>query len=254
MWKTERKIDVTCACGNKFQAYDLGGFTRKTCEECVRKSQLEEEARIQAEALIVAEREQRERVRRARIPLDFQNVRFENSNPRLHPKALHQCKNYAKEFNASSPSLIIYSEVFGAGKTHLAACIANYLLHERHMDIRFVKARDILLEIRSTYVRGARQDENDVLNRMLSATVLVIDDLGVDSPTEWTAETFWTLFDRRQESRLPVIVTTNCEPVDESLGARIGRGALSRLCGLCGDNIITFKGKDLRRNKTLKEE
>lgn len=204
---------------------------------------------MQAEALLESQRAQRDRIKRARIPLDFQDVRFENSNLKIHPGAFHACENYAQGFSVSSPSLIIYSEVFGSGKTHLASCIANYLLHDRHLDVRFVKARDILLEIRSTYVRGARENENEVLNRMLSATVLVIDDLGVDSPTEWTAETFWSLFDRRQESRLPVIVTTNCEPVDESLGARIGRGALSRLIGLCGNNIITFKGKDLRRNK-----
>jgi DNA replication protein DnaC len=113
--------------------------------------------------------------------------------------------------------------------------------------VRFAHAFDIIQEIRSTYQRGSREDEDDVLNRILSSTLLVIDDLGLTTPTDWSAETYWALFDRRLEVGYPVVITTNYYPSDEELGARIGKGALSRLIGMCGSNIITFKGKDLRR-------
>ena len=245
------QIDITCKCGAQFKAYDLGGFTRTTCDECIKKYELIEETRVQAEALLEAEKAQRERIKRAHIPLNLKGepMTFDNSDKKIHPAAFHSCKQYATEFKTTSPSLIIHSEVFGSGKTHLAGCIANYLLYERRVDVRFARAFDIIQEIRGTFNRGSREDEDDVLKRILSPTLLVIDDLGLTTPTDWSAQTYWALFDRRIESKMPVVITTNYYPSDEEMGARIGRGALSRLLGMCGDNIITFKGKDLRRNK-----
>jgi DNA replication protein DnaC len=243
----QKKVEVICLCGSKFAATDLGRFTRKICDACIKKAELTEDLRVQAEAVMEAEKAQRERVKAAHIPADFQNVSFDTSNSKIHPAALAACQHYAMEFKGSSPSLILYSEVFGSGKTHLAACIANYLLNTRHINVRFARAFDIIQEIRGTFNRGTREDEDDVLKRILSPTLLVIDDLGLTTPTDWSAETYWAMFDRRKEFKYPVVVTTNYYPNDEELGARIGKGALSRLLGMCGDNIITFKGKDLRR-------
>lgn len=250
------KQDLKCQrCGHLFKGYYLGTFTRQFCDPCCQIIIKEENKKIAEEQRLADEQAQRERVRRARIPQDFQDIRFENSNARIHPAAFHACKNWAQSFKASSPSLIIYSEVFGSGKTHLAACVANYLLHERHVDVRFTKASYILMELRATFDRGSREDEMDVLRRILSPTLLVIDDLGVDSPTDWTASAFWSIFDKRQEMKLPVVITTHYSPDDEgTLANRIGGGALSRLRGMCLNEWIAFKGKDLRRNKTHKEE
>jgi DNA replication protein DnaC len=244
-----KKLELTCKCGAKYTTYDLGVFTKSCCDECVKKYELEEEARLQAESLLQQAKEQRERIMRAHIPPDWQQTFFENSDPKIHPRAFEACQNYVNQFTINSKSLLICSDVIGSGKTHLAICIANHLLQKKHLNLHFIKASDILLEIKSTYDRGAREGEEEVMNRVLGVSVLVIDDLGVPAPTEWTSATFWSVMDRRMESRLPVIVTTNYEPVDESLGRRIGTGALSRLLGMCGDNIVAFKGKDLRRNK-----
>ena len=202
-------IQVTCQCGTKFTAWDLGQFTRSVCDKCIEKFDRDEDLRIQLEAKAHSALEQRERILQAHIPQDFINKNFDNSDSKLHPAAFSSCKKYATEFNVRSPSLIIHSAVFGSGKTHLAACIANYLLHNRHINVRFAKAFDIIQEIRSTYQRGSKEDEGDVLNRILSSTLLVIDDLGLTTPTDWSAETYWALFDRRLEVGYPVIVTTN---------------------------------------------
>lgn len=254
--RKSEKVELTCKrCGGEFQGYFLGIFTRLYCEPCSLIVQEEDRKRIAEEERLAAEQAQRERVKRARIPFDFKDKRFENSNPSIHSRAFQSCKNYALEFKASSPSLIIYSDVFGSGKTHLAACIANHVLHERHINVRFTKATDILMELRATFDRGAREGEVEVYNRILSPTLLVIDDLGVDSPTEWTASAFWSIFDKRQEMKLPVVVTTNYSPADDgTLTDRIGGGALSRLRGMCLNEVIAFKGKDLRREKKKTKE
>lgn len=243
------KIDVTCSCGEHFEAYSLGPMTRTKCNECTQKLRQEDEEKEQAVILATNQAMQQDRIAHACIPVSWKNVTFDNSDSKIHPAAFHACKNYAMQFTMSSPSLIIYSDVFGSGKTHLAACITNYLLHECHISIRFIKARDIMLELRQTFNhRGV--NEGEVLNHLLGFNLLVIDDLGIDNPTDWLVSTFWTIFDKRLETGLPVVVTTNYSP-EGVLGDRIGHGALSRLCGLCGDNIVKFNGKDLRRSKIL---
>ena len=244
-----QKIEIKCVCGEKYTCYDLGPFTKAACDECVKKFHLEEELKIQAEALVLQEKEQRERVLRARIPFQWRDTTFENSNSKIHPGAFLSCKNYADQFTMDSKSLIIFSDVLGSGKTHLAMCVANQLLHQRRLNLRYIKAADILMEVRSTYNGTSKEDEKDVINRLMNTRVLVIDDLGVNAATEWSAEIFWAIFDRRLENKLPVIVTMNYAPEDDALGTRIGNGALSRLLGMCQDNIVTFKGKDLRRSK-----
>lgn len=186
----------------------------------------------------------------AQIPKMWQNTTFASSNPKINPVALKIAKRYAQRFSTKSLSLVFYSLENGTGKTHLAACIANYVLHELRRPVLFKKARGLLLEIRRSFADGANLTEADILDRVLSVDLLVLDDVGVDPPTEWLKATYWTLFDRRLEWELPVVVTTNkpIEPIVEemSLEDRIGRGALSRLLGLCKGNVIEMTGPDLR--------
>jgi DNA replication protein DnaC len=242
-------LELTCSCGEKYICHDLGPFTKSLCDKCVEEFDKVEAERLASEVLLREQKEQRERVLRARIPDNWRNTFFDSSDPKIHPGAFSACQNYSTTFSRDSKSLIIYSDVLGSGKTHLAICIANHLLHQRHFEVRYIKAADILMEVKSTYNRTSKEDEEDVLSRLLNTRVLIIDDLGVNKATEWSDEMFWAIFDRRLENKLPVIVTTNYAPEDDALGIRIGNGALSRLLGMCGDNIVTFKGKDLRRNK-----
>jgi DNA replication protein DnaC len=247
---TREKLNLICACGNKYTCYNLGKFTKSICDDCLKKVVQQEREQEELAYRALEEKDQRERVLRAHIPVDWVDKTFENSDSKIHPAAFEACRNYANQFNKfdkNTKSLIICSDVLGSGKTHLALCIANHVLHHKRIETRYIKAMAILLEIKGTFQRSAKEDEEDVLNSLLTPKLLVIDDLGVTPPTEFTTEIFWAVFDRRMENHLPVIITTNYLPEDNSLGMRIGKGALSRLLGMCQGNIITFKGKDLRR-------
>lgn len=199
----------------------------------------------------LAEQQQRDRVAAARVPMMWRNVRFENSDPNINRGAFIQAKQYAEKFNPkTSPSLVLFSQNYGTGKTHLAACIANHVLHALRYSVVYQKARDLLLDIRSTFSDHGIETEAGILDRVLSVDLLVLDDVGVDSPSEWLRSTYWTLLDRRLEWGLPVVVTTNypfeAEDDERSLGDRIGFGVASRLRQMCGGNVIHFKGVDLR--------
>lgn len=248
----ERKIQVICECGARFEAWDLGPFTRRYCDKCsAQRVTEEEELQRKAEA---AETEARhlQLVGRARIPPYWREVTFDNSDPTLNKKAFRQALTYAKNFNPqTSGSLILWSRGNGTGKTRLAACIANYVLHELRQPVVFKKARDLLLEIRRTFSDRGELSEVDILNSVLSVELLVLDDVGLDSPSEWVWATYWTIFDRRLEWGLPVVLTVARYPLEAtggeiSLADRVGPGALSRLRQLCQGDFIDLSGPDLR--------
>jgi len=246
-----QKVKRICPdCGEEFETTNLGPATAQYCSKCGA-----ERARRQEEAdrLAIEAQEQaryRELVALAGIPPKWKETTFSNSNPDLNPRAFKIARRYAEKFSTQSPSLVFYSLGNGTGKTHLVACIANYVLHEKRLPILFKKARDLMLDIRRTFSNRGEFTEADILDRVLSARLLVLDDVGVDPTSQWLQATYWTVFDRRLEWQLPVIITTN-KPFEArggevSLADRIGEGAVSRLVELCQGNVIDMSGPDLR--------
>lgn len=246
--KTLAKVELTCIdCGNTFEAINLGRLTATLCPKCgkareEREQVLEKLAQKQAE-----EQRYRELIRLANIPPRWREVTFDTLDPSIQPVAQRLAREYAGGFNKESPSLVFYSPGNGTGKTTLAAAIANYVLHELRAPVIFAKARDIMLEIRKTF-SDRYETEAEILDKVSYVDLLVLDDVGVDRPSEWIKSTYWTLMDRRFDWELPVVVTTN-KPLDgrgEVLADRIGEGAASRLLGLCQGNVIDMTGPDLR--------
>jgi len=243
--KTKRCLD----CGEEFEALNLGPATAQYCRRCV-DERIKQEERVLEEARKAEElAKYREMVAKSGLPPRWRDVTFENSNPNLTPRAFRVAKKYAEQFTVKSPSLLLYSPGPGTGKTHLAVCIANYVLHQKRIPVLFKKARDMMLEIRRTFSDAGELTEADILDRITAVPLLVLDDVGVDPTSQWLQATYWTVFDRRLEWRLPVIVTTN-KPLGAehgpSLADAIGDRAESRLIELCDDNVIDMTGADLR--------
>lgn len=247
--KAEKVKKICQECGDVFEAYDLGVFSRRYCNKCAAvKAAEEEQIRQEAEAAL-AESRYRELVAMAGIPKFWRDVTFENTDPSLQRVAYKIAKRYAENFTMESGALVFYSKGYGCGKTRHAVCIINHALHHLRRPVLFKKARDLLLDIRRTFSERGSGTEVDILNRVLSMELLLLDDVGVDNPSPWIESTYWTIFDRRLEWQLPTLVTTNypleAEPGEVSLGERIGYGALSRLTELCR-GFIDMTGPDLR--------
>jgi len=174
-------------------------------------------------------------------------VTFDTLDPNIQPVAQRVAQEYAEGFSKESPSLVFYSPGNGTGKTTLAACVINYVLHELRQPVMFAKARDVMLDIRKTF-SDRYETEAEILDKVSYVDLLLLDDVGVDKPSEWIKSTYWTLMDRRFDWMLPVVVTTNkpFEGRGEILADRIGEGAASRLLGLSGGNVIDMTGIDLR--------
>jgi len=246
-----QKIQRICPdCGEEFEATNLGPATARYCPKCSEEQirQQEEREHLAQEAL--EESRYRAMVALANIPPKWRETTFESSDQGLNPTAFKIARRYAENFSPKSPSLVFYSPGNGTGKTHLAACIINHLLHEKRQPVLWEKARDLMLDIRRTFSDRGDMTEADILDRVLSVQLLVLDDVGVDPPSRWIHGTYWTVFDRRLEWQLPIVITTNKPfegaPGEGTLASRIGDGAVSRLVELCQGNVIDTTGPDLR--------
>lgn len=142
------------------------------------------------------------------------------------------------------PNLVLLGPV-GTGKTYaaLAAVREDYL--DRALEVLFLPVVECLDLLRPGGPEGAMDD-------LLDVPRLVLDDLGTERPTDWTAERLGALVNRRWMEERPIIATANLDAsVDEATGIRplmaaLGERTYSRLVG-DGAVVIRMAGEDRRR-------
>lgn len=137
----------------------------------------------------------------------------------------------------------------GVGKTHLAVAVLRALVEEKGARGVFYDTRELLRLIRSTYDPIVRQTELDVLRPVMTADVLVLDDLGAEKTSEWVDETLNLIVNTRySEQRLTLFTSNYVDDPDpstpESLLFRIGFRMRSRLHEMC--EFIDLDGADYR--------
>ena len=200
------------------------GPERCDCEQAVAKyeaEQAEKKAREEAERKAEEDRRMKERVRKIigesgmgerflRRTFDTFEITEENR------KAAATAKRYADAFESLLPSPgspepgrngLFIAGPPGTGKTHLAAAIANDLIHKGRPVICMTMI-DLLERIKRTY-NTAGTDEGSVLKIYKTVPLLIIDDIGKEPPTEWAISTIYNIINGRYEAYLPTIITTN---------------------------------------------
>lgn len=136
--------------------------------------------------------------------------------------------------DTSSDNVVILGPV-GVGKTYLAVAMA-WERHRLGEYVRFWPVVELLDALRPGGDEDAAATARD-------AKVLVLDDLGAERPTDWTAERLYALINRRWLNELPTIVTSNLEP--NQLRTAIGERLYSRLAHEA--LAIRLSGVDRRR-------
>ncbi len=164
----------------------------------------------------VLEAEEKERQRRERIEeikrrkatcihdKALMNATFDKDDGSLPQIA--SAKRYVEtweERKRNNDGLLLWGDV-GCGKTFYAACIANALIEEG-VSVLMTNFAKILNSLSGMY----GDDKNAFISSMMSYSLLIIDDLGIERNTEYALEQVYNIVDERYKSNLPLIVTTN---------------------------------------------
>jgi len=157
-----------------------------------------------------------------------------------------ECDAYVDKV-LSGEGLYIDGKV-GSGKTYLASAISKKLI-DKGKGLRFMTSVEALSKIRATYDNG--QSEEEVIRRLCTCGVLVLDDLGKEnqSQTGWVDSMLFRIINERYADMMPIIVTTQFTPAE--LIKRLSRNSeetataiVSRLLEMC--HGIHLKEEDRR--------
>lgn len=160
-------------------------------------------------------------------------------------KAIKVAKRYCEKFSEMKENSIgirLHGEV-GTGKTFLASCIGNDLI-SRGYSVAFI---DFLSFIRKMIDYSANVAE---INNYLSAQVLIVDDVDLNSLNSVEQSACFRLFNSRMHDYFVTIITTNITSADllstsetESLNLKRIKSRIRELCSIG----VVLTGDDKRK-------
>jgi DNA replication protein DnaC len=140
----------------------------------------------------------------------------------------------------------------GSGKTHLAvAALLEIIAQGKPGKLLFSNFQDLIQEILASIDSDHAPSRSEILEPVLTADLLVLDELGSQKPTLFVQDMLYYIINTRYNEQRTTIFTTNYldEPRDakeESLETRIGKRLRSRLFEMAERVIVD--ADDYRRN------
>jgi DNA replication protein DnaC len=199
----------------------------------------------------------------ARIPPRYQPCSLENfadwtpSHGAALERAINYCSGYP-HLGADEGKGLLLTGGNGVGKTHLAVAVLRELVTNKGARGQFWDFHELIRMIRSSYDEATRTTELQVLEPVVEADILLLDDLGAWRMTDWMLDTLFFIINQRYLGRRATIITTNFPDVSpkeaaarsnanrrlEYLVDRVGNSVRSRLMEMCV--VIRLEGDDQR--------
>jgi DNA replication protein DnaC len=195
--KAEAKAAVCPLCDDTgWKPAQEGRVTKCDCRLRARGATLEEVARIP----------------RRYANCDISTFRYDMADvtPREHD-ALSHARLMASKFVEDYPidrNGLLFVGPNGTGKTHLAVAIIKELIRTKNVPCLFCDYRELLKQIRNSYDSNVQATELDVLRPIFETEILVLDDLGAFSTTQWERDTVSYILNKRYSDERTTIVTT----------------------------------------------
>ena len=179
-----------------------------------------------------------------RIPKRYRAISFEHSDvidmERRCPTQVREIRGFVSAIgeNLDAGRGLWLTGSYGTGKTALAMIVSRAAI-DAGRTVAIYSCPRLLSVIRESIDRSGVLD---FLDRLATADLLHIDDLGAEHRTDWVLEQLYTIINGRYEDERSTIVTSNLDAIKlrEQLGERI----VSRLEGMC--EILPFYGPDQR--------
>jgi DNA replication protein DnaC len=145
---------------------------------------------------------------------ELHSMTFQTFNPKgrvgtsdQHQASLSNAYDRARAYCETLKGWVLIYGPYGSGKTHLAAAIGNECV-TLGVPTLFLTVPDLLDTLRFAF------DAEDVtfeerFDQIRQAPLLILDDFGTQSATEWAKEKLFQILNMRYINQMPLVVTTN---------------------------------------------
>ena len=185
----------------------------------------------------------------ARIPRRYTHCEFSNFDRHTDSQieAFRRAVRIVEDFPANAKGLLLYGDN-GVGKTHLAVAILRETIRRKAARGVFYETPELLKLIRNTYNNQVETTELQVLEPVLHADLLVLDDLGRENKSPWVEEMLGLVINTRYNERRLTICTSNLADIENteptSFAFQLGLRIRSRLKEMC--EWVRVDGVDTR--------
>lgn len=161
------------------------------------------------------------------IPDRFHNRTLEAFEAETDEKkrALAFAKDYADNFDAvlSTGRCALFIGLPGTGKTHLACGIGLQIMREQNRTVYFTTVQRAMRRVKDSWSRYSRETESQAIETLVAPDLLILDEVGVQSGSDFERNTLFDVLNERYEKRRPTILISNLTPgeVKAFLGERV---------------------------------
>lgn len=169
-------------------------------------------------------------------------------------RILQKSLDFVNNFDVLNSPNLYFSGPTGVGKTFLSKCIALEVLKKGHTVLYLSAPAMFDIIYRSKYPADNTEDRVAAYDDILNADLLIIDDLGTESPSAAKYTELLTLLDYRSgkniKTRCRTIISTNLDPQD--LHKVYSERIVSRILGEF--DILILHGDDIRLIKRFEQD
>lgn len=241
---------ATCEAHGEFESRHIVGKVWTRCPACAREK-ADREAREEAARARAKRREDWERkLGHACIPERFRTRtldRFIASTPEQR-EALEIAKDYAANFQdvMKTGRCLIFLGKPGTGKTHLAVGIGLRIMGAFGHTVLFTTVMRAVRRVKDSWSRETMQTESDAIETLTSPDLLILDEVGIQTGSEFERNILFDILNERYQRRRPTIVMSNLSK--DELALFLGERVLDRLRE-DGGRIIAFTWDSYRARK-----